>query len=40
MFALKKQCGDLLKIRVWSLIPLRVLAVKITDVNPSRRNNP
>ena len=40
MLDLKKQCVDLLKIRVWALIPLRVLDVKTVDVKPSRRNNP
>jgi hypothetical protein len=37
---LKKQCVDLLKIRVCPLIPLRVRSVKTIDVKPSSQSNP
>ena len=40
VFDLKKPWADLLKIREWPLIPLRVLAVKSVDVKPSNRHNP
>ena len=39
MLELKNHVSTFLKSE-YSLIPLRVLAVKTIDVNPSRRNNP